>query len=179
MKSRLKDREARLEMQKITFGNEQITLQFNGENGKLEGFVYGGAFTAIPSLLWRIDTGKKVLDIDAMQQFSSRTYGDSLYLIWESREGKIIVKLAADEAQKIRWSIQVALNDGAVGKVEFPVFQGLRFDTDNELIVTWQNGRILHNPVENFLRKGLQVPFWMGRGKYAYTNDYPAGLSYQ
>ena len=39
MKSRLKDREARLEMQKITFGNEQITLQFNGENGKLEGFV--------------------------------------------------------------------------------------------------------------------------------------------
>lgn len=166
-------------MQLITFENAPVTLHFNGENGKLESVGYAGKEIAIPSSLWRIDTGKTLLSIDTMQRFFCNNSGDAMELIWENDQARVIVMVSADGEQKIHWNIQAELTDGAVGKVEFPIFEGLRFDTDNALIVTWQNGRILHNPVENFLCKGLQVPFWMGRGKYAYTNDYPAGLSYQ
>lgn len=163
----------------ITFGNEQVTLQFSRENGCLEGFTYHGSFTALPSKLWQVETAGKLLRIADMQDFSSKTYANALHLIWQSKDARVIVAVSNDEENKLRWNIQAELDNGTVGKVEFPIFEGLRFDTDNDLIVTWQNGRLLHNPVENFLSKGLQVPFWMGRGKNAYTNDYPAGLSYQ
>jgi len=163
----------------LTFGNDQVTLQFNTRNGKLEGFTYNGVFTALSSKLWQVEAGEKILEIDRMQKFSSQRYENMLHLIWESSDARVIVAVSAEEENKLRWNLQTELYTGTVGKVEFPIFEGLRFTQDNELIVTWQNGRILKNPVENFLCKGLQVPFWMGRGKYAYSNDYPAGLSYQ
>lgn len=164
---------------KLTFGNDRIQLQFNTENGKLEGFLCDGIYTHLGSKLWQVENGGRMLGIDDMQHFSSQVNGNMLRLRWESGDARIIVTVCADKENKLRWNIQAELHSGAVGKVEFPIFEGLRFKEDNELIVTWQNGRILKNPVENFLCKGLQVPFWMGRGKYAYTNDYPAGLSYQ
>ena len=163
----------------FAFGNDQVKLQFSAENGKLEGFTYKGVFTALESKLWQVETAGKLLSIADMQAFSSKIYDNALHLIWQSKDARVIVAVSTDAENKLRWNIQAELYNGTVGKVEFPIFEGLRFDTDNELIVTWQNGRLLHNPVENFLSKGLQVPFWMGRGKYAYTNDYPAGLSYQ
>lgn len=163
----------------FTFGNKEVTLCFHEANGKLEGLSYEGKFIAIPSKLWKIETGNGQLQIDDMQRFSARQYDDALCLVWESEQAQVIVQISRED-NKLRWNLQVQLPEGnTVGKVHFPVFEGLRFETDNELIVTWQNGRILQNPVENFLCKGLQVPFWMGRGKFAYENDYPAGLSYQ
>ena len=163
----------------LAFGNDQVKLQFSAENGKLEGITYQGVFTTLHSKLWQVDTGSKTLGIEDMQRFSGQVDANVLQLVWESEAARVTVSVSADEENKLRWNLQTELSQGAVGKVEFPIFEGLRFDTDNELIVTWQNGRILKNPVENFLCKDLQVPFWMGRGKGAYTNDYPAGLSYQ
>ena len=37
----------------------------------------------------------------------------------------------------------------------------------------------MENFVDNFLALEKEVPFWMGRGKGAYINEYPAGISYQ
>ena len=70
-------------------------------------------------------------------------------------------------------------NKEAVNEVVFPIIEGLSFNTDNYILITWQNGRIIKNPVDNFLSKGYDVPFWVGRGKYGYQNEYPAALSFQ
>ena len=163
----------------LTFGNDQVTLYFNKENGKLEGLSNGSVYTHLSSKLWKVETGSQTLEIGDMQWFYYEQYETVLKLFWEGEKAQVIVTVSRD-TEKLRWNLQVQLPIGdTVGKVHFPIFEGLRFTEDNNLIVTWQNGRILKNPVDNFLCKGLQVPFWMGRGKYAYENDYPAGLSYQ
>ena len=164
----------------FTFANGLTTLHFNEETGYLEGISRNGAYTPLVSRLWKIETGTQVLSIRDMARFYYEQYADVLKLYWEKDTAQVIVTVKADAGEKFRWNLQVQLLvGGTVGKVHFPLFEGLRFTEENDLIITWQNGRILKNPVENFLCKGVQVPFWMGRGKYGYENDYPAGLSYQ
>ena len=164
----------------LTFGNRQTTLHFHAENGSLAGISYGGIYSPLPSKLWRVEAGSQTLEISHMQKFYYQQYEGVLKLIWEKENAQVIVTVNRGAEHKLRWNLQVQLSSGdTVGKVHFPIFEGLRFTQENNLILTWQNGRILQNPVETFLCKGLQVPFWMGRGKYAYENDYPAGLSYQ
>lgn len=165
--------------ERIEFGNGEVTLRFSGVNGALEGLVYGGAFVQVPGKLWRVETEGKNLEIGDMETFSWQRYESTLKLVWKNTAGQVIVTVEAGEGEKLRWNMQVQLHGGSVGKVHFPILEGLRFETENNLIVTWQNGCMLQNPVENFLRKGLQVPFWMGRGEFSYENEYPAGLSYQ
>ena len=163
----------------LTFENHQVALHFHAETGYLEGVTYRGSFIPLRSKLWQVEAGGKTLEIGDMTRFYYTRYPDALKLFWENDAAQVIVTVCPD-GEKLRLNLQVQLFRGnTVGKVHFPIFEGLRFDTDNELIITWQNGRVLKNPVDNFLCKGLQVPFWMGRGKFGYENDYPAGLSYQ
>ena len=134
---------------KLTFGNDRVKLQFDPVKGYLEGFTYQGMFTALHSKLWQVEAGNAMLDIGGMQRFSGEVLDNVLHLVWENEAARVAVTLRAEE-DKLYWNLQTELSQASVGKVEFPIFEGLRFTTDNELIVTWQNGRILKNPVENF-----------------------------
>ena len=66
-----------------------------------------------------------------------------------------------------------------VEQVLFPVFEGLTFEQEEYLLLPYQNGTLLKNPVENLFQKNVEVPFWLGRGRGGYINEYPAGFSYQ
>ena len=164
----------------IVFGNLQTKLHFSERNGKLEGLLYAGKLRPVYGRIWRIHTNGAVLEIDDMQTFRYETYGSALKLIWQSEEANVAVTISIDKEAKFRWNMQVQLYGAQrVDKVQFPILEGLRFEEENHLLLTWQNGRLLQNPVENFLCKGVEVPFWVGRGRFSYENEYPAGLSFQ
>lgn len=162
----------------IIFGNEQTQMYFN-EKGYLEKTEYKGRTIELQSSLWMIQTPEGWFGIADMDRFSVQSYGNMCKLFWKNNAATVTVTLRA-EREKIYWGINVDLyGENAVERVEFPILEGMKFSGENYLLTTWQNGCIVKNPVESFLSRGIETPFWMGRGKYEYTNDYPAGLSFQ
>ncbi len=163
----------------IVYGNKQTKLFFDEKNGYLEAIEYNGNKILLHSKLWSIQSVNGEISISDMNRFNAIDYKNILKLFWEGESAKVVVTLKA-ETEKIRWQINVdLLNGNAINKVQFPIIEGMNFSKENYLLVTWQNGTIIKNPIEALLSKNKQIPFWMGRGKMAYENDYPAGLSFQ
>lgn len=167
-------------MKYITFGNESFQLCFNEADGRPEQILYLGKVIPLVGKLWSIRTKQGDLGIADMTKFWFERYTDVLKLYWTTSRETVIVNLRCDRDGKVRMNISAEVaQDNAVRDVRFPMIGGLNFEKDNYLLITWQNGRILKNPVETFLRKGMEVPFWVGRGKFGYENEYPAALSFQ
>jgi len=164
----------------IIFEKGKNPLLFDEKSGYLNGIEYNGKTISLCSKLWEIETNDGALEIKDMTSFRTQAYSDMLKLFWENEKALVTVTLRAGDDGKIYWNINADLyGTNSVGKVRFPIFEGLGFDNDNYLLVGYQSGTLLKNPVDAFLSKGKQIPFWMGRGKGSYENDYPAGLSYQ
>lgn len=193
-------------MEAIKFGTEQLGFCFSKDSGYLEQIIYNEKQISVHSRLWKVQTAKGWLDIASMERFRFECCGAMLKLYWENAEALVTVTLRTETVSgtsetvskydKLRMNINVDLkadnsqcsagsNAGAhtginaVNRVQFPIIEGLKFAQEDYLLVTWQNGSLIKNPIDSLLCKGEQIPFWMGRGKYAYENDYPAGLSYQ
>ncbi|MBE7049656.1 MAG: hypothetical protein E7394_02670 [Ruminococcaceae bacterium] len=164
----------------IKIGNEKTTLIFDGEKGCLKSIQYGKNEISLLSRLWRVETNDGDIEIENMTSFSHQIYGNMLKLFWKNEKALITVTVRVEECGKIYWSINADLSgSNGVGKVIFPIFEGLRFEKEDYLLIGYQNGTLLKNPVDSLLSKVDKYPFWMGRGSYAYENDYPSGLSYQ
>lgn len=167
-------------MKHIIFETASTKLYFNSRNGRLEQIEYDGTLIPLSSKLWLVETANGKLTIDDMTQFNCERYENRLKLIWHSEAASVYVAVKEGDSGKINMNISIDTHGAAaLNEVVFPIIEGLRFDTDNHLLITWQNGRIIKNPVDNFLCKGHDVPFWVGRGKYGYQNEYPAALSFQ
>ena len=107
-------------------------------------------------------------------KITSITQEDSLNLTW--KKGEEIVTVVLTKGEKIYWRIFVNAAK-PVMSVDFPIFKAL--PANHDLLLGWQNGSVVENFVDDFLALDKEVPFWMGRGKGAYINEYPAGISYQ
>ncbi len=132
----------------------------------------------LKSKLWTVKAGQKHLCPADMDSFESDLHENTLRLTWKNADGTVTVVLT-DDSGTIRWRIHTQMNALPVKQVEFPVLEGLKFQKGGDLLLSWQNGSVIENAVEDFLSKDLEVPFWMGRGKGEYVNEYPAGMSYQ
>ncbi|MBE7030413.1 MAG: hypothetical protein E7409_03165 [Ruminococcaceae bacterium] len=167
-------------MEYIIFGNEQTKVYFGKEKGFLEKIEYKSRSIDLHSKLWSVQTKEGELGIADMTRFRYETYDGVIELFWENDIAKVGVTVKNGGDGKFRWRINADLFGGeVVRRVKFPILQGMNFDTENYLLITWQNGRILRNPVDTFLCKGLEVPFWVGYGTHAYKNEYPAAMSFQ
>ncbi|MBE7031334.1 MAG: hypothetical protein E7409_07960 [Ruminococcaceae bacterium] len=167
-------------MEYIIFSNEQTKVAFSKDKGYLETITYKDRTIDLHSKLWSVQTKEGELGIADMTEFRHECYDGVLKLFWTNDIAKVGVIVKTGEDGKLRWRINADVFGGeAVRRVRFPILEGMNFDTENYLLITWQNGRILKNPVDSFLRKGVDVPFWVGRGKYGYENEYPAALSFQ
>lgn len=167
-------------MNYITIQSENTEVCFDSQNGRLQEIIYGDRHIALQSKLWKIHTTAGELTIDDMDRFYVQSYDGVRKLFWENDSAKVCVTVCVAE-RKIRWNINVEIFDDntAIGKVMFPVLEGLKFENDNYLLITWQNGHLLKNPIEGLLSRGEKVQSYVGRGVYAFESEYPAGLSFQ
>lgn len=162
----------------IIFGNEKLELCFHSANGTLEEIRSPLAHIPLKSKLWSVKAGDKLLSPEDMDQFSHNVQGNTLCMQWENADGAVRT-VFTDDNGTIRWRIHTLMNSLPVKQVDFPVLEGLKFPNGGDLLLSWQNGSVIENAVEDFLSRDLEVPFWMGRGKGEYVNEYPAGMSYQ
>ena len=164
----------------INFGNGQTILFFDEQVGYLKGIEYKKRYIPLLSKLWSVETRNGVLQICDMTSFRFEKYNDIIKLFWESDAGIVTVTIRIEDSGKVYWNVNVDLYDNnSINKVIFPIFEGLRFEKENYMLLGYQNGIILKNPVDSLLCKNKEIPFWLGRGTGSYENDYPAGLSYQ
>lgn len=163
----------------ISFGTKDITFCFSEENGTLAGIQTAFGHFGANSRLWRVCVKDHVYTIEDMETFSYKCTPRILKLNWSGSGIKVTVQLVLVR-ETARWKIFVDMVDKTpIEQVQFPILDGLTFGQDEYLLLPYQNGVLLKNPVENLFKKNVEVPFWLGRGKGAYVNEYPAGYSYQ
>lgn len=166
-------------MNSIKLSTKNTTVCFDSEKGYLKQIEYGDKVILLQSKLWSIHTTQGNLTINDMDRFYVQSYDGVRKLFWENDATKICVTVRAKDG-KIRWNINAeVLGDNAISKVQFPILEGLNFDSDNYLLITWQNGHLLKNPIDGLLSRGEKVQAYVGRGTYAFESEYPAGLSFQ
>ncbi len=169
----------------ISFKNIKIDEQ----TGKLVSMAFKDREYLSPSNLWRVSltdgNEKKSMDLDDGFSFSSRITKNFLVLTWENDNLKTVVNVLSEE-EKLRWNIVVASKktDYKISSVAFPIINGIETikttDDDDVLLVPYQGGWLIHDPVKEFLKNSNDdVPFWLGRGGNKYEGEYPASLNYQ
>lgn len=175
-------------MEFITYASNGIQLKFDNVNGKLMKVIYREFIINMVSPVWRIEiknSGKvNIVTIDDQMSFYHKITGNSLILSWKNDAYKVKVTINEDYS-KITWGIDVnsLIKDNCISKVIFPVIGNIKtISHDGEedyLILPWQNGWLIRNPINTFLNKENAIPFWAGRGGSKYENEYPAQYSYQ
>lgn len=156
------------------FGNDTMKVRFRERDGMLLAMESGFGTTPLRGHIWAINCGGERYTPECMEAFSATVTKDTLRLVWTAGEDTVTVVLTGGE--KIRWRIFANVSK-PVYSVDFPIIRGL--PAGHDLLLGWQNGSVVENFVDDFLALDREVPFWMGRGKGAYINEYPAGLSYQ
>lgn len=174
----------------IKVANHNVELLFDKNQGMLKGIVYKNNFINLDSLLWGIDVKHE----NVMQEFSIKdmpafNYSfreNDLDMFWENDYFKVNVRLKCNE-EKIKWRIGVQSNSDeyCIYKVIFPIIGDItpfsEEGCNDYLLLPWQNGWIIKDPVHTLLDKKEQdeIPFWMGRVGNKYEDEYPTPYSYQ
>lgn len=166
-------------MEYFEFGGSTVQLCFNMQKGFLEEIRYGNKTVKLHSKLWSIQTQDGEIGISDMSGFRFERYADSIKLYWQSDAALVAVTVRCGADEKLRMNIRAEVFGDVVRRVKFPILEGLRFSNDNYLLIPYQNGHLMKNPVDVFLCKGAEVPFWMGEGTGAFSSNYPAGMSFQ
>lgn len=159
------------------------------EQGLLKQITYDAKAYGLNGILWTIEyldkDGKvNVLTPKSNFEFCNFVNGNVLVLEWQNNQAVIRVEVRSEKS-KSYWSISIQLlNDKeSVNKVIFPIIKGFstvkNHGSEDYLLVPWQNGWIVKNPIEDWLAKNMPHPFWLGRGGYKYETEYPASLSFQ
>ena len=166
-------------MEHIVFGTASAQMFFDAEKGYLEQIQYNGKIIPLHSKLWTLQTADGELGIADMESFSCQTYDSTIKLCWQSPAASVAVTVSRDSDDKLRTNLSADLVSGVLRRVQFPILEGMNFRNDNYLLIAYQNGHLMKNPVDVFLSKEVEVPFWMGAGVGAFTSNYPAGTSFQ
>ena len=166
-------------MGKFSFGTKDIMFSFAEDTGILLGIETAFGRFAANSCLWAVSAGNRTYTLADMEEFFYTCTPNILKLNWCGKGIRVTVQLISVQGT-VRWRIFVDATDKTpVEQVQFPIFQGLTFGQEEYLLLPYQNGTLLKNPVQNLFQKQVEVPFWLGRGRGAYINEYPAGFSYQ
>ena len=166
-------------MEKYIFQAKDTGLSFDAKLGYLEEITYKGKVISQHSKFWSIQTNSGELGICDMADFHIDESRNAVNLCWSCDAAKVIVTLKRGDADKIYMNIRTEVAGDAIRRVKFPIFEGLKFEGDNYLLMPWQNGHLIKNPVDTLLCKNAEVPFWMGDGEGAFISNYPAGMCFQ
>jgi len=165
-----------------------MEILFNKITGSLRGFRYLNNQIIIDKSFWIIDIKRisivESIGIEDMQRFEYQSDKNTLQLHWYSQLLHVHVTLV-NSNDEITWHIQItsSLEECKIYKVKFPIIGSIppisRDRKTDYLLLPWQNGWVIRDPVHTLLNKAEEIPFWLGRGNLKYENEYPAQYSYQ
>ncbi len=163
------------------------TLTFHPENGDLVGIGGLGEFISLGHPIWAVEAagaGKtRILSpSNTHLSFRSRRGAEGALDLYWAGGGLSVTVHCRDTDGMPGLTIDVSLENEAIRTVRFPVIGNIPLlSEDGErdfLVLPWQNGFLIKNPLKNLLPLP-DGPFWAGRFGGKYENDYPAQYSYQ
>lgn len=175
-------------MEFISFTCADTTLIFDKSNGYLKKIMYKNFILDTDSVIWKVEVrnGDNTIEVTAFDklEFYDVLKESSLELIWKNE--CFCIKVTIDiEDSKFKWGIHVEsfLEEHRINKIIFPVIENIKTISvggeNDYLVLPWQNGWLIRNPINTFFNDKEDKPFWSGRGVYKYENEYPAQYSFQ
>ena len=172
----------------LRWKTDTCTLCLDEADGGLLGLETDGFHIPLEGALWGFDSagrdgGTRAVAPSPAFTFTHYAKSGTLHLLWEKPGTKVEVRIWNLEGQ-MAMKIAVVLPEGeALGRVRFPILGGLptlsENGADDRLLLPWQNGFVIRDPLHTLLDKQEALPFWCGRGGRKYENEYPAQYSYQ
>ena len=133
------------------------------------------------SPLWKIKCNKNEYTIKDMESFSHTEYDNYIELKWSNKEVSVIVCVFYDD--KYEFNIAVTASNDTIDNVVFPIFDDVNSISQNDetayMLLPYQNGWLIKNPISTILEYKGEIPFWLGRAANYYENEYPAAYSFQ
>jgi len=176
-------------MELITYKCNGYQLEFVKENGMLKVITFKNHVLKMDSLIWRLEVKNNNGDINEVTIHNNMAFlhnpsCNGVNLCWQNNDYRIMVTLD-EEDSKLKWTISVdsLVKENGIYKVIFPILGEIKAisegGTNDFLILPWQSGWLLRNPINTFFNNNDNLPFWAGRGGHKYENEYPAAYSYQ
>lgn len=172
----------------ICWKTKTHTLHFAPSNGDLLSIVFGSRVLDVHHTLWSFDKinefrQKQTVSDPEEFLFSYKKEPDTLHLYWKNDSAEIHV-LLENQDEQTAMKIELRLTDDCkLYSVKFPIIGNLPHLSENgcndRLLLPWQNGFLIENPIRNLLQKDGEMPFWCGRDGKKYENEYPAQYSFQ
>jgi len=103
---------------------------------------------------------------------------ERLVLTWSNEDLSVVLTLFS-KGGMLKSKIKVDSREKAINRVYYPIYGDVCANDGDSLVVPWQNGLVVKDPIKNLLTPDKDVRFWMGRGGGKYENEYPAQFSYQ
>ena len=167
-------------MKELVLNNYTI---FIDENKKTIKSIKSGDYSFdFNGSIWQIQFADKTVKKACDMKTFEYTLTDKITFNWTCEDLKVKVNMFECD-NNLKMNISVTNDSLMLNRILFPVYnevEKISQNGDNDyLILPWQNGLIVKNPVDNLLNIDKEVPFYMGRGGKKYENDYPAQYSYQ
>lgn len=151
------------------------------EKGIIKNIKNGNDEFKLNSITWDIEKGdNQVISPKDMTSFTYECKNDELKMYWKSDKDNVNVNIRYED-DFLKMKINVDTKD-TLRRIRFPKYNSISKITekDDKLVLPYQQGFLINDPIENLLKSRKDVAFWMGRGEYGkYENDYPAQYSYQ
>ncbi|MDW7656241.1 MAG: DUF6259 domain-containing protein [Bacillota bacterium] len=171
---------------KIQFHPLSMTL--SSQDGHLVNIKNHQMMIAGSSSLWRVrlKSAKSEIVLEPSKQTQFWVHqkdSNTTMLNWDTDQLSVVVTLKS-QGGRVCFYIHVICHhpEDAIASVQFPIINCLPISDDgheDNLLLPWQNGWIIKDPVHNLLKRDQPMPFWLGRGVNQYENEYPAQLSFQ
>lgn len=161
-----------------SFGLGNYIIGIDTVNGRILEIKNGESSLEFSSLTWRLELAdKSAIAPDSGMEFSYE-YADSLTLSWHGCGASVKLTLFKD-GDDLKSTMSASSDNIGISRVYYPLYNAVKKLPDDVLMLPWQNGLTVKNPLENLLAPEKSIRFWMGRGGGKYENDYPAQYSYQ
>jgi len=175
-------------MTNIDINYYPFLITLSEKDGSINQITYQQQILIDHSKLWNICLNHNGEDIrvepsDLLFTRISRETPFSTTVYWKTAILSVAVRLLLEDGQ-ICFYIHVDChqNDITIADIQFPILNCMPISEqgkDDYLLLPWQNGWIIKDPVRNLLQREQPLPFWLGRGGKRYENEYPSQLSFQ
>ena len=113
------------------------------------------------ALSWSVELSSgKTLTPSSADYFNVETADGKARLVWRG-EAEVGLTLTVS-GDSLKTKLDVKSDTGAIKRVIYPIYEGIEQLEDDRLLLPWQNGLEICDPIHTLLGDNVGIAFWMG-----------------
>ena len=153
-------------------------IELDEKNGDIKNIIRKKQSIDFRGMGWSVELADKTLVTKESGLKFSYGYSGELRLAWEGCGISVTIAIFCEDSL-LKTKIWVDSDTQPITRVNYPIYKNVKKLDGDSLLLPWQNGLIINDPIKNLIAPEKKIRFWMGRGDGKYENDYPAQFSYQ